>query len=233
MVVKATLRVRHEGCFSERLQGTSYVAQISGDRAADVLLAHAETPTELERVHALLVSTHRDPIEVVNRTGTTLLARTRHPAGGVIDTILAHGCPILWPALYREGEETFTVVASDRARVDALLRSLSRLGSARVESVHEVPADVLDVGFSLGDLTHGLTKRQLEVIRRAIEEGYYESPRRTTSEALAASFGLSRSTFEEHLRKAERTVLHHVGDALNSYPALGEAATRKPGRPPR
>jgi len=53
----------------------------------------------------------------------------------------------------------------------------------------------------------GLTRRQREVLDRAVRDGYYEVPRRTTVGALARSLGLGRSTVEEHLRAAESAVV--------------------------
>lgn len=233
MLVKATIRLRHAGCFSEQLSGRSHVAQVSGDHLADVLLAHAEDERGLERVLALMFRTHAEKPEVVQRTPTSVLLRTKHPRGGMLDTIAAQGGTILWPALYRDGHEVVTVVAADRAHLERIVAALDKLGSARIESAAEIVPDALDVGVSLPDLTHGLTARQLHVLRLAIESGYYDSPRRTSTAQMAAAFGVARSTLEEHLRKAERAVLREIGRTLHEFPALAQGATRKRGRPPK
>lgn len=52
-----------------------------------------------------------------------------------------------------------------------------------------------------------LTERQREVLRTAVEMGYYEEPRRTNYQELAEELDLSSGTVGEHLRKIESTVL--------------------------
>jgi predicted DNA binding protein len=52
-----------------------------------------------------------------------------------------------------------------------------------------------------------LTRRQREVVTRALAEGYYDWPREVTNEELADLLGISRATLHEHLRKAERKLL--------------------------
>jgi len=54
-----------------------------------------------------------------------------------------------------------------------------------------------------------LTDRQREVIRTAYESGYYEVPRETTTEAVAAELDVDPSTVAEHLQRAERNLLSH------------------------
>jgi PAS domain S-box-containing protein len=52
-----------------------------------------------------------------------------------------------------------------------------------------------------------LTERQLTALQRAYVSGYYERDRSTTGEELAGSMGISRSTFHQHLRTAERKLI--------------------------
>ncbi|MBI3022095.1 MAG: helix-turn-helix domain-containing protein [Thaumarchaeota archaeon] len=55
-----------------------------------------------------------------------------------------------------------------------------------------------------------LTERQKRIIHAAYEHGYYEIPRRITSEGLARAMGIDKSTVAEHLRKAENRLLTQV-----------------------
>ncbi|MCG1002128.1 MULTISPECIES: bacterio-opsin activator domain-containing protein [Halobacterium] len=57
------------------------------------------------------------------------------------------------------------------------------------------------------DVENNLTDRQLTALQRAYLSGYYESNRTTTGEELAASMDISRSTFHQHLRAAERKLI--------------------------
>jgi len=55
-----------------------------------------------------------------------------------------------------------------------------------------------------------LTLKQRQVVLTAFSLGYYDVPRRVTSEQLAKHLNLSTSTLAEHIRKAERTLLTRV-----------------------
>ena len=57
------------------------------------------------------------------------------------------------------------------------------------------------------DLLSPLTDRQLEVFETAVEEGYYDVPRRATHKDIAENLGCAPSTVDEHLRKAESRVV--------------------------
>ncbi|WP_266082022.1 helix-turn-helix domain-containing protein [Haladaptatus caseinilyticus] len=52
-----------------------------------------------------------------------------------------------------------------------------------------------------------LTDRQRELLELAVEEGYYDLPRRATLSDLAEQVDISAGTVGEHLRKIESTVL--------------------------
>ncbi|MCU4926793.1 helix-turn-helix domain-containing protein [Halobacteria archaeon AArc-dxtr1] len=55
-----------------------------------------------------------------------------------------------------------------------------------------------------------LTDRQLAVLDAAYFSGYFDTPRTSTGDELAARFDVTRQTFNQHLRKAQRTVLRYL-----------------------
>ena len=57
-----------------------------------------------------------------------------------------------------------------------------------------------------------LTDRQQEVIQTAYDMGFYEVPRETSTEAVAAELGIDPSTVAEHLQRAERNLLSRFLD---------------------
>jgi predicted DNA binding protein len=88
--------------------------------------------------------------------------------------------------------ETNAVLGRALADVPADLEvSVERFGAYR------------DEPRSVGDM---LTDRQREVLRAAVEAGYYEVPRRATHRDVAERLGLSVGTVSEHLQKAEARV---------------------------
>jgi predicted DNA binding protein len=232
MVLEARLRIRHHGCISEKLQGRSHAAQISADRNADLLVMHGEDEMQVEDFLEGCRRTQPMAPEVISRTPTSVVLRGQNPRNGVVANILGSGCAILWPSVWANGEESYTILAPTRERFDDALRRLAPISSVSVESLADVPTEAISVNVPLSDLTSALTERQLLVLQRAIAEGYYASPRRTSTEDLAKAFGVTRSTLEEHLRKAEQRVLMGFASVLAAQPVLAKSATRRPGRPP-
>ncbi|MDF9744978.1 bacterio-opsin activator domain-containing protein [Natrinema salsiterrestre] len=55
-----------------------------------------------------------------------------------------------------------------------------------------------------------LTDRQLATLDAAYFSGYFDTPRSSTGDELADRFGVTRQTFNQHLRKAEQTVFQHL-----------------------
>jgi predicted DNA binding protein len=51
----------------------------------------------------------------------------------------------------------------------------------------------------------------------ALEYGYYKVPKKTTAEQIASKNKVPRTTFEEHLRKAESKVLRAMAPYVRMY----------------
>ncbi|AXR79687.1 bacterio-opsin activator domain-containing protein [Natrarchaeobaculum sulfurireducens] len=59
-------------------------------------------------------------------------------------------------------------------------------------------------------VSDALTDRQLATLNAAYFSGYFESPRTSTGDELADRFGVTRQTFNQHLRKAQQIVFQHL-----------------------
>lgn len=70
-------------------------------------------------------------------------------------------------------------------------------------------------------LADDLTDRQQTVLRTAYLAGYFESPRGSTAEEVAASLGITGSTLLHHLRASQRTLLDAFFDG-DRRPGNGE-----------
>jgi len=106
----------------------------------------------------------------------------------------------------------YTVLFFRREDLRAMIEAFDDIGTVTLGSVSQ-----------FNESTSELTDRQYEVVERALERGYFEWPRATGSEELAAELGISRATFLEHLRKAQSKLL---SDALDDGHPTG-------GRNPR
>lgn len=68
-----------------------------------------------------------------------------------------------------------------------------------------------------------LTDRQREVLRVAVEQGYYEEPRQVTYEDIAAKLDCSAGTVGQHLRRIEARLMSTL---------IGDQARTETGRDP-
>ena len=62
------------------------------------------------------------------------------------------------------------------------------------------------------ELEARLTDRQTTALQTAYFSGYYDPNRATTGDELAESMGVSRATFHQHLRAAERKLIGEILD---------------------
>ena len=63
----------------------------------------------------------------------------------------------------------------------------------------------------------------MKAMLSAVESGYYEIPKRTTADELAAKLGQPRSTLEEHIRKAESKVVLAMAPYMMMYARVPES----------
>ena len=109
---------------------------------------------------------------------------------------------LLSPPKYRDGKLTFTFSGTSRQ-----LREV--LNEVRAQGFRYRILSLTEAEFAVSLLDH-LTKRQREVLRRAYERGYYDVPRRITSEQLGWGLGMRAATVVEHLRKSEKRLLDTI-----------------------
>jgi hypothetical protein len=77
-------------------------------------------------------------------------------------------------------------------------------------AIHYHVVLLADANFSPISPLNKLTAKQQEALIAAYKYGYYDIPRRITSEELAKKLGLVNSTVVEHLRKAELRLIKQV-----------------------
>src|SRR3989449_6478873 len=112
------------------------------------------------------------------------------------------------PIRWQNGEGRVTLILEDGADPRALLDQFP--GARLVSKRRPIPRRGDRVAYSSPLFLHKLTEKQARALLAAYEAGYYEFPRRATTEQVSLSLGIARSTFEQHLNRAE----HHVVRAM-------------------
>jgi hypothetical protein len=125
--------------------------------------------------------------------------RQGQPAGRLMAVAQKYALMIVPPLPFVEGGLRITVVGTHEMLQQAL-EELPEETHISVEQVGEYSPDDRNV-LSL------LTDRQIEVFETAVEDGYYDIPRRATHEDIADDLDCAPSTVDEHLRKAESRIL--------------------------
>jgi hypothetical protein len=105
------------------------------------------------------------------------------------------------PFEFYDGKLTLTLVGS-ALQIKRYLGALGRQPRLRYKVV-----SLMDAKYPLDSPITRLTEKQRRVLIAAYRLGYYDVPRRITSERLAEKLGLVKSTLSDHVRKAERRLL--------------------------
>jgi predicted DNA binding protein len=125
----------------------------------------------------------------------------------VVSFIDKHDCLYLPPTRYKAGWEFFNILAFPDV-IDDFFEDLKQ--DCELEILHISPIflnqRMHSILLDVDQLSKALTQKQRDAILLAYEEGYYLSPRKTRIEDLATKVGISRPTYEEHLRKAENKI---------------------------
>ncbi|MCX6651883.1 MAG: helix-turn-helix domain-containing protein [Methanomassiliicoccales archaeon] len=122
----------------------------------------------------------------------------------------------LWheePVVYRGGWENYHVLGHEREAFGRMVKRIEREGgtvnlqSLRPLRLRGVAKDMI---LTTSTMFAGLTDKQIEVLALASALGYFDRPAKVGLDELARRSGLSRSTYAEHLRKAEGKLLDNL-----------------------
>ncbi len=109
------------------------------------------------------------------------------------------------------------------ARAEGIATVLETIaGASEGLTVHDVRSDGTTVPVDVGELT----EKQRRTIVRAVELGYYATPRRASLETLSEEFDVSKSAVSQRLGKAESTIVRQIVEGLDveQLPAAADDA---------
>ncbi|MEE9163703.1 MAG: helix-turn-helix domain-containing protein [Thermoplasmata archaeon] len=123
------------------------------------------------------------------------------------------------PTAYRNGWESWRVLAWTEESLRDLFRRIREIGKVRITSLRPVENPGMEQMMLVpaSDIFSGVTDRQLSALILGLEHGYYSIPAETRVDRLAEGAGLSPSTFGEHLQKAEIRIFRNLRPYLQAY----------------
>lgn len=127
-----------------------------------------------------------------------------------------HNCLKIEPILYKHGWEWYRILAFRQKDIGELCDELSSFTNLQIISRRALEETAVKESLVLSPRTllGELTKKQSHALMVAIARGYYEIPKKISTDEIAKSLDLPRTTYEEHLRKAESKVMKAVAPIL-------------------
>jgi predicted DNA binding protein len=141
-----------------------------------------------------------------------------------------HNLLLMQPYFYKRGWGWYRVLAFRQSDARNLFRDLEKSGTVNVMYRGQITESPLRDTFVLSakSLLGSLTKKQAVALLTALSRGYYDIPKGSSTDEIAHALGLPRTTFEEHLRKAESKALKGMMPLLtfSGTGALGQLGPR-------
>jgi hypothetical protein len=150
-------------------------------------------------------------VDVLQRALNTTLLQFETTQPVLLFSAQASGIPLEPPVTVQAGNADIEVTAS-QDRLSELGTQLSAFG---------LPFEVVSLQQVVTP-EYFLTESQRDLLTAAVEEGYYDTPRRCTLTDLADELGMAKSTVSETLHRAEE---HVVKQFVENDPQLAFEGT--------
>jgi predicted DNA binding protein len=127
------------------------------------------------------------------------------------DPLIIHTKPAI---ISKEGENIFEIASWDKeklAKISKTTRSKEYGGKLIYIKQKKITNIAIKTAFP------ELTQKQKQSIELAIQNGYYGYPRKTDIKKLAKLMKISHSTFQFHLRNAEKKLMPFIFSDLSLY----------------
>lgn len=190
----------HDGVLAARM--TAYA---DTTEAIDDLIKNIETSDLTEDIKVINEYFGQVPRAAGAGNATEELLVEYEPRHSIHDALISRGFVPEEEIRVHDGYEYWTViVTAPRSAIQTRLDEIRREMDAEITVEGMKSAHTSTVQTASADQ---LSERQREVFEFAQQEGYYTWPRETSASALADEMDVSKTTFLEHLRKAEAKIL--------------------------
>ncbi|MDO8627602.1 MAG: helix-turn-helix domain-containing protein [Candidatus Diapherotrites archaeon] len=109
----------------------------------------------------------------------------------------------LQPVVHDKGYEDWVVGSWEKKVVTDFYKRCKKLFDVKLYGIKEEK----NKNVFFPKIAPNLTQKQVEALELAITLGYYDFPKKIELQELAKKSGISRVTFQEHLRKAEAKLM--------------------------
>jgi predicted DNA binding protein len=139
--------------------------------------------------------------------------------GSIEDVMYRYGSLPTPPLVFEGGWLKISAICFEEENLPAMLSRLGRFGELKVDAKSRVTPDLLRKNFMIPTsavISH-LTPMQAESLLVAVDHGYYRVPRAAKFGDISGELGIPRTTYEEHVRKAEGKVINSIAPYLSLY----------------
>ncbi|MFW9965154.1 MAG: helix-turn-helix domain-containing protein [Candidatus Sifarchaeia archaeon] len=210
-MIEAKLEITAEGYYScdltRRVPVRVVLVSINGPLGFGII----QSPTGNEKpisdyIKELKKSSSIIEVRVTHKTPSQYWTEVTHKLStkSIHETILESRCMSRLPIIIEGGTQIHYLLAPTQEAFRLVFDNLrSRFSNVRVLSVRRSPK---------GTLGPGLTEKQLDAVKLAISNGYYEIPRRSEIRQLAKKLKIKRVAMQERLRRAERIIMQQFAE---------------------
>jgi predicted DNA binding protein len=137
----------------------------------------------------------------------------------ISDIVEGNSCLSIPPEVYYGGWEEYRVVGFRESDYKKMFQELDQIGQVKITQKRVAPEKSIRDTFvvSLNSVFSQLTEKQVNSLVAALEAGYYQIPKKVTTTQIAGRDKVPRTTYEEHLRKAESKVLQAIAPYVRLY----------------
>lgn len=172
-----------------------------------------EELSKIEKMGLVTASSDRHKAHIITKTCSCT------EDNSVVRNIDAFDLLHVSPVVYDQGWEYYRLITFRHEDLRKLMQRLEEKGFV-FDVVRKVPFD----GFIASSLTltadalfSDLTEKQMDALLTAYNHGYYRLPRKNDVQTIASKRRVARTTFQEHLKKAENKLVVSLVPYIQLY----------------
>jgi len=205
LMIRASLVIRDASCWAENVARASNVA----------INVHACTPSsDAQSVQNWVeILAENEKIDMIkNQISSQVISSelTKVKDGKALGVVVTSKCMAAEALRDLTCTVTSHAVETDGSIKLELLASSKETIQQVIERFHNKGAEVSVLKLTSNVQDDKLTDRQEQILRTALEMGYFEYPRKIRQKALADACGVASSTLAEILRRAERNIIAEI-----------------------